>query len=141
MIKAFAKCGKWIAKHWALTLACVLVIAVGILSLVFWRMYGNQKELVPVYVTVSGLPEGKNMQSRELMVEKDATVAEIFSLDYPEIFEQFQEPLVDNNAFRNFMEVSPEGGKRFYVKVGGEDKNNLTQAYTYKGATIEIIYR
>lgn len=141
ILNAFMKCGRWIAKHWAISLAAALVAAVGILSVVFFGMYGDQKELVPIYVSVSGLPEGKNMEKRELMVADGATIADIFSLEYPEIYEQFKEPLVDNNNFRTFMEVSPSGGKRFYVKIGNVDTNILTQAYTYPGAHVEISYR
>ena len=141
LIKFFISCGRWIAKHWALSIAAVLVIAIGVLSLVFWNLYGQEQDLVPIYVTVEGLPEGKNMVKRELMVKDGATVADIFSLEYPEIYEQFKEPLVVNHTFRTFMEVSPAGGKRFYVKIGNVDSNILTQAYTYPGAVVEIIYR
>ena len=140
-IKVLGDCWRWISKHWALALAAVLVIAISVLSLVFWNMYGNQEELVPIYVSVSGLPEGKNMEKRELMVKDGATISEIFSLEYPEIYEQFKEPLVHNNNFLTFMEVSPAGGKRFYVKIGNADTNILTQAYTYPGAHVEITYR
>ena len=141
MIKAFAGAWKWIAKHWALSLAAVLVLAIGILSVVFWNLYGSGEELVPIYVSVSGLPEGKNMEKRELMVKDGATISDIFSLEYPEIYEQFKEPLVHNNNFLTFMEVSPEKGKRFYVKIGNVESNILTQAYTYPGAHVEITYR
>ncbi|MBQ7096430.1 MAG: hypothetical protein IJN80_08310 [Clostridia bacterium] len=133
---------RWLGKHWAISLACFLVIAISLVSFLCWQFFGRERAaIVPVYVTVTGLPEGKNMESRELMIEDGDTVSEIFSLKYEEIYEQFQQPLIANNAFRSFMGVSPSGGKRFYVRIDGTYTNNLTQAYSRNGAVIEIEYR
>ena len=65
----------------------------------------EKAEIVPIYLTVTGLGEGKDMENRELLVEENDTVAEIFSLKYPEIYEEFQQPLVMNNVFQSFNGV------------------------------------
>ena len=81
------------------------------------------------------------MENRELLVEENDTVAEIFSLKYPEIYEEFQQPLVMNNVFQSFNGVRSTSSKQFYVKINGTYENILTQAYVYSGATVEIEYR
>lgn len=132
----------WIGKHWAVSLACFLLIAVGITTAVCWNLFGKEKaEIVPIYLTVTGLGEGKDMENRELLVEENDTVAEIFSLKYPEIYEEFQQPLVMNNVFQSFNGVRSTSSKQFYVKINGTYENILTQAYVYSGATVEIEYR
>ena len=111
-------------------------------AIICWNVFGKEKkDIVPIYVTVTGMGEGKDMKARELMVEENATVAEIFSLDYPEIYEAFQQPLVMNNTFMSFQGVRPEANKKFYVKINGTYENNLIQAYTYYGCDLEIEYR
>ncbi len=133
---------RWIAKHWAISTAVFLVIAIGVTTLICWNAFGKEKpDYVPVYVTVTGLGEGRDMEKHELMVDSEASVAEIFSLDYPEIYEDFRQPLVANNTFRSFMGVTANSSKRFYVKIDGMHENALSQAYVNEGCIIEIDYR
>lgn len=142
MLNKFAAVCRWIVKHWAVSLAVFLVIAIGVTTIVCWNAFGKEKkDIVPIYITVTGMGEGKDMKARELMVEENATVAEIFSMDYPEIYEAFQQPLVMNNTFMSFQGVRPEANKKFYVKINGTYENNLIQAYTYYGCDLVIEYR
>ncbi len=142
MLAKFLGCCRWIAKHWAVSLAIFLVISITATTLICWNAFGKEKrEIVPIYLTVTGLGEGKDMVKRELKVEESATVAEIFSLKYPKIYDTFQQPLVMNNVFQSFLGVRPSGGKQFYVKIDGTYENILTQAYTFKGCIVEIEYR
>lgn len=133
---------RWIQKHWALSLALLLVVAIAATSIVCWNLFGKEKKvMVPVYLTVTGLGEGKDMTQRELMVEDNTSVALIFSMEHPEIYEEFQQPLVMNNTFQSFLGVKPTASKRFYVKVDGTYENNVTQAFIWAGAVVEIEYR
>lgn len=142
MIKAMVRALRWIGKHWLLSTTVFLVIAISLTTIVFWNAFGKEKKvMVPIYVTVSGLGEGKDMTERELMVEDNSSVADIFSRKHLDIYEEFKQPLVMNNVFQSFMGVRPSGGKQFYVKIDGTFENNLTQAYTWKGAVVEIQYR
>lgn len=142
MLKKIVQAFRWIGKHWAISLACFLVVAIGITTAVCWNAFGKEKkEIVPIYLTVTGLGEGKDMSSRKLMVENDASIAEIFSLEYPEIYEDFQQPLVMNNVFQSFLGVRPTSSKKFYVKIDGTYENILNQAYIRNGAVVEIEYR
>lgn len=142
MLKKIVQCCRWIGKHWAISLACFLVVAITGTTVVCWNVFGKERaEIVPVYVTVTGLGEGKDMERRELRVEESATIGEIFSLKYPEYYEDFQQPLVMNNVFQSFLGVRPTASKQFYVKIDGTYENNLTQAFTYQGCIIEIEYR
>ena len=142
MLNKFAGFCRWVAKHWAISVAVVLVLAIGITTVVCWNVFGKERaEIIPIYITVTGMGEGKDMTARELKVEESATVAEIFSLEYPEIYEAFQQPLVMNNTFVSFQGVRSTAAKKFYVKINGTYENNLSQAYTYYGCTVEIEYR
>ena len=142
MLEKIVRFCRWVGKHWAISVAAVLIVAIGITTAVCWNAFGKEtKEIIPVYVTVTGMGEGKDMQARELQVENSATIAEIFSLKYPEIYEAFQQPLIMNNTFESFQGVRATSAKKFYVKINGTYDNILTQAYTYYGCTIEIEYR
>jgi hypothetical protein len=142
MLKKIVGAIRWIEKHWAVSLALLLVVAIAGTSVVCWNLFGKEKKvMVPVYLTVSGLGEGKDMTQRELMVEDNTSVALIFSLEHPEIYEEFQQPLVMNNTFQSFLGVKPTSSKRFYVKVDGTYENNVTQAFIWEGAVVEIEYR
>lgn len=142
MIAKIVGCCRWIGKHWAISMAIFLVLAITVTTVVCWNVFGKERrEIVPVYLTVTGLGEGKDMTKRELKVEESATISEIFSLEYPEIYEDFQQPLVMNNVFQSFLGVRPAGSKQFYVKIDGTYENILTQAYTFEGCIIEIEYR
>ncbi len=133
---------RWVTKHWAISVAAVLVLAIGITTAVCWNLFGKERaEIIPIYITVTGMGEGKDMTARELKVEESATLSEIFSLQYPEIYEDFQQPLVMNNTFVSFQGVRATASKKFYVKINGTYENNLSQAYTYYGCTVEIEYR
>lgn len=142
MLIKLVKFFQWIGKHWAISLTCFLVAAITVTTAICWNAFGKERpEMVPIYVTVTGLPEGKNMERRELTVENNDTISEIFSLKYPEIYEAFQRPLVVNNVFRSFMGVSSTSSQQFYVKIDGTYENILTQAYIRNGAVVEIEYR
>ncbi|MBQ8892876.1 MAG: hypothetical protein IJ043_00525 [Clostridia bacterium] len=142
MLKKIVHACQWIGKHWAISLAVFLVIAISITTAVCWNAFGKEKvEMVPIYLTVTGLGEGKDMAGRELMVPNDSSIAEIFSLKNPEIYEDFQRPLVQDNVFRSFLGVQPTSSKKFYVKIGGTYENILPQAYIWEGAVVEIEYR
>lgn len=141
---------RWIAKHWALATILFLVVAITITTIICWNTFGKEKvEKIPVYITVSGLGEGKDMVKREYIVDDEEIVSEMFSVKYPEIYRDFETPLVANNTFRSLLGVSPSGSKRFYVTIGSTvdaqstttDANNLTQSYVYSGCELIITYR
>lgn len=141
---------RWIAKHWALTTVLFLIVAITATTIVCWNVFGKEKvEKISVFVTVSGLGEGKDMVKREYIVDNEEIVSEMFSVKYPEIYQDFQSPLVANNTFRSLLGVSPSGSKRFYVTMGSTvdsqstttDANNLTQSYVYSGCELIITYR
>ena len=150
MMKAIAKALQWIGKHWALSTAIFLVIAITATTIICWNVFGKEKaDPVSVFVTVSGLGEGKDMFKREYTVENYDSLSEIFSSKYEKVYEDFEYPLVANNTFRSLLGVTPAGGKRFYVTIGSTatadstttDANNLTQSYIYSGCEIIIEYR
>lgn len=141
---------RWIAKHWALATILFLIVAITVTTIVCWNVFGKEKvEKIPVFITVSGLGEGKDMVKREYIVDDAEIVSEIFSVKYPEIYRDFESPLVANNTFRSLLSVSPSGSKRFYVTMGSTvdsqstttDANNLTQSYVYSGCELVITYR
>lgn len=141
---------RWIAKHWALATILFLIVAITVTTIVCWNAFGKEKvEKIPVFITVSGLGEGKDMVKREYIVDDAEIVSEIFSVKYPEVYRDFESPLVANNTFRSLLGVSPSGSKRFYVTMGSTvdsqstttDANNLTQSYVYSGCELIITYR
>ncbi len=149
-MNAFLRTLRWIAKHWALTTVLFLIVAITVTTLICWNVFGKEKvEKIPVFVTVSGLGEGKDMVKREYTVDDAEIVSEMFSVKYPEIYRDFESPLVANNTFRSLLGVSPSGSKRFYVTMGSTvdsqstttDANNLTQSYVYSGCELIITYR
>ncbi|MBR2013615.1 MAG: hypothetical protein IJ995_05320 [Clostridia bacterium] len=149
-MNAFLRTLRWIAKHWALTTVLFLIVAITATTLICWNIFGKEKvEKIPVFVTVSGLGEGKDMVKREYTVDDAEIVSEMFSVKYPEIYRDFESPLVANNTFRSLLGVSPSGSKRFYVTMGSTvdsqstttDANNLTQSYVYSGCELIITYR
>lgn len=142
MLIAMIKFGRWIVKHWAISVAVVLTLAITVTTAVCWNLFGKERpNMVPIYLTVTGMGEGKDMTARELMVAEDDSLANIFSMEYPEIYEDFQQPLVDNNVLAYFQGVRANSSKKFYVTIDGTQNNNLSQAYTYSGCTVEIKYR
>ncbi len=142
MLKKTVQAFQWIGKHWAIFTTLLLVVAIVITTAVCWHLFGGEeKDYVPIYLTVTGMGEGKDMTERKLMVKEDATVAEIFSLDYPEIYEEFGKPLVMNNVFYSFLGVRSTAKKNFYLKIDGTYENIVTQAYIRDGALVEIEYR
>ena len=133
---------QWIGKHWAISTAIFLVIAIAVTSIVCWNVFGKEKEeIVPIYITVKGLGEGKDMENRKVMVTNYASIADIFSLKNPEVYEMFGKPLVYNNTFRSFMGVQATSSKKFYVTIDGTYDNILTMAYIREGAVVVIEYR
>ncbi len=149
-MNAFLRTLRWIAKHWALTTVLFLIVAITATTIICWNAFGKEKvEKIPVFVTVSGLGEGKDMVKREYIVDDNEIVSEMFSVKYPEIYRDFESPLVANNTFRSLLGVSPSGSKRFYVTMGSTidsqstttDANNLTQSYVYSGCELIITYR
>lgn len=65
-MNAFIKALRWIAKHWALTTVLFLIVAITATTMVCWNVFGKEKvEKISVFVTVSGLGEGKDMVKRE----------------------------------------------------------------------------
>lgn len=132
---------RWIGKHWAISLTIFLVLAITLTTIVCWNAFGKEKpEYGPVFITVEGLGEGKDMQKREIKVNVAQTVSEIFSMKNPEIYEMFGHPLVENNEFRSFLGVQKNSQKRFHVTVDGQQEKILTQAYVRSGAEILIQY-
>lgn len=149
-MNVFIQALRWVGKHWAISTAVFLVVAITATTIICWNVFGKEKsDPVPVFVTVSGLGEGKDMVKREYTVENYDSLSEIFSSKYKEVYEDFEYPLVANNTFRSLLGVSPSGGKRFYVTIGSTatadstttDANNLTQSYIYSGCEIIIEYR
>lgn len=149
-MNAFVRTLRWIAKHWALATILFLIVAITTTTIVCWNLFGKEKvEQISVFVTVSGLGEGKDMVKREYIVDADEVVSEMFSVKYPEVYRDFESPLVANNTFRSLLGVSPSGSKRFYVTIGSTvdaestttDANNLTQSYVYNGCELIIVYR
>lgn len=149
-MNALIKTLRWVAKHWALTTILFLIVAITTTTIICWNVFGKEKvEKVSVFVTVSGLGEGKDMVKREYVVNDEEIVSEMFSVKYPEIYRDFESPLVANNTFRSLLGVSPSGSKRFYVSIGSTvdsqstttDANNLTQSYIYNGCELIINYR
>ena len=75
MLKKIVGAIRWIGKHWAVSLALLLVVAIAVTSVVCWNLFGKEKKvMVPVYLTVSGLGEGKDMTQRELSLMKPSGV-------------------------------------------------------------------
>ncbi|MBQ7936786.1 MAG: hypothetical protein IJ333_10650 [Clostridia bacterium] len=142
MLNKIVQAIRWIGKHWAISLACFLVIAVSVTTAICWNAFGKEQvETVSIYVTVKGLGEGKDMETRELVVPDSSTIADIFSMENPEIYEDFGKPLVYNNVFHSFLGVKANSSKKFYVTIDGANENNLTQAYIRIGSVVVIEYR
>jgi hypothetical protein len=132
---------RWIAKHWAISLSVLLVAAITVVAFVLADAEKKRnQDPVPVYITLRGLGEGKDMEKREYTVENSAALSEVFSAEYKEINEEFK-AVIGNNTFEMLKGVRPQGGKRFYVTIDGRVEDNITQAYIYRGADIVITYR
>lgn len=141
MLAGIIKAFRWMGKHWVFTFTLFLVVSVTVTSIICWNVFGKEKtEYGPIFVTVEGLGEGKDMQDRELTVDVSQTVAEIFSMQNSEIYEMFGHPLVENNEFRSFLGVQKSSKRRFYVTVDGQQEKIITQAYVRSGAKVLIQY-
>ncbi len=141
MLKKLIHAAEWCVKHWAISLAGFLVVAISITTAVCWHFFQDRPTMVPVYVTVSGLGEGKDMVKREIFVEDGENVADIFSLDYPEIYEEFRRPYIANNRIVSFQGVSATVSKKFDIALDGQLQPVPSQAYIWEGVTITITYR
>ena len=143
MLVRLVKLFQWIGKHWAISLACFLTVAITVTSIICWNAFGKERpEMVSIYVTVTGLPEDKNMENRELTVAMNDTLYDVFSDKYPEIYRMFEQSLIANNTFRSLLGVTRTSSKQFYVRIDGTYENILTQAYILRnGAVVEIEYR
>ena len=142
MLRLIAKIFGWIGRHWAVSLAVFLIAAITATAAVMWNLYGKEKPApATIYVTITGLEEGLNMENRALQVHADETIYQIFNQkNYPQIYEEFGRPLIVNYAFHSLMGVRAANGKRFSVKIDGTYNNVLTQAYVHDGAVVEIEY-
>lgn len=141
MLNKIVQAWRWIVKHWAISIAIILVFAIGITFAVFWNVYGKEKkEYITIFVSVSGMGEGRDTEKQKLTVEYNDSLSNVFSSKYPDIYERFQ-PLVLDNTFDSFMGVRAKKTADFQVTINGTNENNLTQAYTYQGCHVLIEYK
>lgn len=131
----------WVFVGKRLPLIIVLfVVAIASVSITVVTYYNSDTaNTVTAYVTVEGLGE-KDFENRQIKIADGETVADIFSLKYEKIYEDFGMPFVQYNRFSTFMGVRATDGKSFHVTIDGVFESNLTQAYVYGGQTVVISY-
>ncbi len=140
MLEKIVRAVHWVGEHWLFSLISFLLVAITATTIICWNAFGGeQKNMVPVYLYVTGLGEGKDLEGRELIVEEDDSITNIFMGNYPDIQDEF-DSIVQNHTIQSFLGVQATGNKKFTVKVDGTIRPILDVAYVREGAKIEIIY-
>ena len=143
MLNKIVKVIRWLGEHWVFTLTAFLLVSITTTTIICWNYFGGeQKNMVSVYLYVSGLGEGKDIvnEGRELQVAEEATLEQVF-MQEEEIQGEFRS-IVFNNRLQSFMGVVEEDGKKFTVRRNGKVITNLSNpdAELLAGDRIEILY-
>ncbi len=128
----------FVGKRLPVILVAFIIVACTITITVVSYFNKTETELVTAYVTIEGFGDDVDFENRQIKIEDGATVADIFSLKYEDIYESFGKPLVQYNAFATFMGVRADADTSFQVTIDGVHDSNLTQAYVYGGQTLKI---
>ncbi len=140
--KFFKSITDWmfVGKRLPIIIAAFILIATTATIMIVAGVNNTEKELATVYVTVKGLGEDIDFENRQIKVEDGASIKEIFSLKYPDIYESFKRPLIQYNEFYSLLGVRKTESKSFHVTIDTLHDNNLDQAYVYGGQTVVIEY-
>ena len=139
--KFFKNLSDWIfvGKRFPILLVTLIIIGVFATVITVSQMTKEKDELVTVFLTVSGLGD-QDFENRQIQVYDSDSLANIFSLKYENIYNEFGKPFVYKNEFYSFLGVEKTPTKSFHVTIYGIHDNNLSNAYVYEGQTIAISY-
>lgn len=122
-------------------LLVLLIAAVTIVSIVVVTAVNKpDSKTVTAFVTVKGLGDGKDFENRQISITDGDSIADIFSLKYKNIYEDFEQPFIQYNEFQSLLGVKKTNEKSFHVTIDGVFDSNLSQAYVYGGQTVVISY-
>ncbi len=140
--KFFKSISDWmfVGKRLPIIIAAFILIATTVTILIVSGINNTDNELVTAFVTVKGLGEDIDFENRQIKIKDGASIKEIFSLQYPDIYESFKRPLIQYNEFYSLLGVRKSTSKSFHVTIDTLHDNNLDQAYVYGGQTIVIEY-
>lgn len=140
--KFFKDISNWmfVGKRLPIIIAAFILIATTATIMIVAGINKTEVETATVYVTVKGLGEDIDFENRQIKIKDGASIKEIFSLKYPEIYESFGKPLIQYNEFYSLLGVRKTQSKSFHVTIDTLHDNNLDQAYVYGGQTIVIEY-
>ena len=141
IVKFFKAIGDWmfVGKRFPIILASFILIAIAATITTVSILNKPEDELVTVFVTVKGLGE-KDFENRQIRVKDSDTLAQIFSLEYKEIYNDFGKPFVYKNEFYSLLGVEKTAQRGFHVTIDGIHNNNLSNAYVYENQTVVISY-
>ena len=120
-------------------IAAFVVVACVVTVLAVINANKPKDNTVTAYVTVVGLGEN-DFANRQIKINDGDSLKQIFSLEYPDIYNDFKKPLIQYNEFYSFLGVKKTAEKSFYVKIDDLHENNLDQAFVYGGQTVTITY-
>ena len=137
----FKSIANWmfVGKRFPIILVLFIIVAVFATILTVSHINNKDDELVTVYVTVKGLGD-QDFENRQIKIKDSDTIADIFSLKYENIYNEFGKPFVYKNEFYSFMGVEKTAQKSFHVTIDGIHDNNLSNAYVFEGQTIVVSY-
>ncbi len=140
--KFFQNIVNWmfVGKRLPIIIALFIVAVTAVTITVVASFNKTEDKIGTVFVTVKGLGEGKDFENRQIKIEEGDSIKEIFSLKYPDIYEEFGRPLIQYNEFYSFLGVRKTESKSFHVTIDTLHDNNLDQAYVYGGQTVVIEY-
>ncbi len=130
----------FVGKRLPIIIAAFILIATTVTVTIVASMNKPEDKTGTAYVTVKGLGDNKDFEKRQIKIEEGDTVKEIFSLEYPDIYEAFGRPLIQYNEFYSLLGVRKTTSKSFHVTIDTLHENNLDQAYVYGGQEIVIEY-
>lgn len=141
IVKFFKAIGDWlfVGKRFPVILASFILIAVAATITTVSIINKPEDELVTVFLTVKGLGD-RDFENRQIRVKDSDTLAQIFSLEYENIYNEFGKPFVYKNEFYSFMGVEKTPEKSFHVTIDGRHDNNLANAYVFENQTVVISY-
>ena len=140
--KFFKSISDWmfVGKRLPIIIAAFILIATTVTIAIVASVNKPEDKTATVYVTVKGLGEDIDFENRQIKIKDGASIKEIFSLKYPDIYESFKRPLIQYNEFYSLLGVRKTETKSFHVTIDTLHDNNLDQAYVYGGQTIVIEY-
>ena len=137
----FRKISDWlfVGKRLPIIIVAFVIIAVTATVVIVYSMNKPDPYDATIYLTVEGLGD-LDFKNRQIKIKDGDPVADVFSLKYENIYEEFGQPFIRNNEFQSFMGVKKTAEKSFRVKIDGIHDNALDNAYLRDGQVLTITY-